>query len=202
MKNKLLLWSIPVLLLILGAASSSAQVVYSAEQGSTRLSVGGGLSGYSPDVGGGFWLGPALWVDYNPPFNRGLLHGLGLEAEARGVLWNSGSSPQNSQRNYESTVGGGIIYHPGFLRTHAISPYVKILASLGWNPIYQFSGNPFLVYQFGGGLDYHLNHRVTIRGDYEYQRWEQVPSYSHPGELSVASPNGFTVGALYNFGHR
>ena len=199
MKSKLLLWVIPALLLIVGSVSSSAQVVYSAEQGSARLSVGGGISGFNPDLGSGFWLGPALWVDYNPPFNRGILHDLGIEAEARGILWNRGP---NTPGYFESTVGGGFIYHPSILRVHRISPYVKVLASMGWNEVYDGDGPPFLVYQFGGGVDYHLKHSVTIRGDYEFQRWERVPSYSNPGQLSVASPNGFTIGALYNFGRR
>ena len=185
------------LLLVSASVRATGQVVYSAEGGRTRISVGGGISGFNPDLGGrGFWLGPAVWAEYSPAFFRGPLGGLGIAAQGRGIVWNS------SNGGYEATVGGGFIYHLGFIRSHRISPYVKALGGLGWNPVYQVEGPPFPVYQFGGGVDYNLNPRISLRGDYEYQIWTHVPSYSHPSQLSTDSPNGFTIGAMYHFGGR
>jgi opacity protein-like surface antigen len=199
MRCKWLYMSILVLSLMIAVAPASAQAVYSAEQNTSRLAVGGGISGYHPDFGGGIVLGPALWVDYKPNFFHGILNDVGLEGEARGVLWNRGAQGSGF---YESTVGGGFIYHPGFARHHSIAPYVKVLGSLGWNPAYKNYGPPFLVYSLGGGVDYRFSHRITFRGDYEYQLWEGTPSSQHRGHASTDSSQGFTIGALYNFGRR
>ena len=199
MRCKWLFVCILALSAMIAAAPASAQTVYDAEQGISRLAVGGGISGYHPDFGPKLIFGPAIWVDYKPRFFGGVLNGLGIEGEARGVLWNRGSKNPGF---YESTVGGGFIYHPGFAEHHAFAPYAKVLGSLGWNPAYKIQGPPFPVYSLGGGLDYRFSHRITFRGEYEYQIWTQTPSYQHIGKLSTDAAQGFTIGALYNFGRR
>jgi opacity protein-like surface antigen len=201
MQGKFVFGCICALLLVSAAARATGQAVYSAGESRSSISVGGGISGFNPDLGSGFWLGPAVWADYKPAFFHGALGGLAIAAEGRGILWNR-SNGQAQDGWYEATVAGGFIYHPGFIRSRRISPYVKALGGLGWNPWFAGWGPPFLVYHFGGGVDYPLSHRVSLRGDYEYQIWTGVPSFAHPGHASTDSPNGFTIGAMYHFGSR
>jgi opacity protein-like surface antigen len=178
----------------------SAQAVYAGSQDHPRLSAGAGFSAFNMDWGPGVTFGPILWVDWHPPLIPDVLNGLSLEVEARDLSLHRGSA--NGPNGVKpilprtDTIGGGLIYHVqqrGFVK---FEPYVKALGSFGRidftsrNPDYTHDTRT--VTSVGGGLDWHVAHRLTVRGDYEYQFW---PSFLG----GTLDPVGFTGGVLYNF---
>jgi len=68
---------------------------------------------------------------------------------------------------------------------HGLQPYGKFLVGLGNGSF--LTGNTFVL-SYGGGLDYRLTHRLTVRGDFEYQQWRVNP---------VLSPYGGSAGISY-----
>jgi hypothetical protein len=40
-----------------------------------------------------------------------------------------------------------------------------------------------------------------LRGDYEYQSWPDIAIY-RPNSTHILDPQGFTIGAMYDFRHR
>lgn len=209
MQSKLLIGCISALLFIAATISASAQAVYAASEGHSSLSVGAGFSGFDQDWGHNpLVYGGTLWVDWRPPFFSGLLQGLNLEMLARDASLNRGSYPPmypvvGGRPGLPRTdiLGGDLLYHPRWVRFHKFEPYIKggmafgsIDFTLSTAPNY--SHDTRTVSLIGGGVDYRLIPRITLRGDYEYQWW---PGFLGPNALN---PQGFTVGALYNFGHR
>lgn len=53
------------------------------------------------------------------------------------------------------------------------TPYGKVLVGMGSGSF--LSGNTFVI-AYGGGVDYRLNRRFTVRGDFEYQQWRVTPT--------------------------
>uniref|UniRef100_E6QJQ3 Outer membrane protein beta-barrel domain-containing protein n=1 Tax=mine drainage metagenome TaxID=410659 RepID=E6QJQ3_9ZZZZ len=151
------------------------------------LGVGGGLSDYSLDYGPGRRMeGFSAWADYS------IFHGLGIEAEGTTILLNK---PASLTRMRQDTIKGGLIYRSRpFWK---IRPYVKGLIGIGSidfpsnNPLY--THDTYLVEALGGGVEYPVWNTLYVRGDYEYQIWNQ---YQGPRALN---PNGFTIGATYYF---
>jgi hypothetical protein len=134
-------------------------------------------SDYSPDRLGGL----GVFVDWN------LFGKLGAEGEARWLRFNQDLGTHED--NY--LVG------PRYSRRHGrYVPYVKFLMGAGELnfPAGQGHGGYFAMVP-GGGLDYRLNQRFTIRGDYEYQFWPSAPGGGLP--THGLTPNGFTVGIGY-----
>ena len=207
MQSKLLVGCITALLMFF-ALPAPAQSVYSAHEDRPRFSVGGGFSVFSPDWGPNrHVMGTTLFADYRPPLLPDFLSGLSLELEARDLSWNRGTYPANNPHvggrpglpRYD-TLGGGLLYHAERLKFHRLVPYAKGIVSYGsldfTLPRYpHYSHDTRTVTALGGGVDYRLSRRLTLRGDYQYQWWPQMFG---PNALN---PNGFTVGALYNFGH-
>jgi opacity protein-like surface antigen len=191
-----------MLLLILIAASASAQAVYSASEDHPRLSVGVGFSYFSQDWGPNpHPTGITYMADYHPPLPR-FLEDLNIEAQGRNLIWHRGTIPITGAPIVPrtETLGGGVIDHPHWFRFHKFEPYAKVLISYGYIHFAEddvsYNHDSRVVTSLGGGVDYRLIHRVTLRADYEYQWW---PTFFGPNALT---PQGVTVGALYNFGHR
>jgi opacity protein-like surface antigen len=197
-------------LLAFSAFPASAQSVYAAHEDRPRFSIGAGFSDFSQDWGNNpRVLGTTFYADYRPPFLPDFLNGLSLQLEARDLRWNRGTYPANVFPPTAAgkpivprtdTLGGGLIYHAERLKFHKFVPYAKGIVSFGsidftlpHSPTY--SHDTRTVTSLGGGLDYRLARRLTLRGDYEYQWWPQMFS------ANALNPNGFTIGALYNFGH-
>ena len=202
MRSKSLSWCIPVLLLICAAAFSSAQAVYSASEDHPRLSIGAGFSIFSQDWGPNpHPTGITYTIDYHPPLPR-FLDDVNIEAQGRNLIWHRGTIPITGAPIVPrtETLGGGLIYHPHEVRFHRFEPYAKVLVSYGYIHFAEddvsYNHDSRTVPALGGGVDYRLIHRVTLRADYEYQWW---PQFLGPNALT---PHGFTIGALYNFGHR
>ena len=194
-------------LLTFSALPASAQAVYTAHQDRPRFSIGAGFSGFNQDWGNNPRVyGTTFFADWRPPLPD-YLDGLGVQFQVRDLLWNRGTYPTTAPPAFAGkpglprtdTFGGGLIYHPRWIRFHRFEPYAKGIASYGsidftiGSPNY--SHDTRTVISVGGGVDYRLATRIALRADYEYQRW---PQFLGPNALT---PSGFTVGALYSFGH-
>jgi hypothetical protein len=151
------------------------------------LGIGGGLSDYYLDYGQGRrMLGLSGWADYE------IFHGLGMEVEATGILFDK---PSTLQRMKQESYKGGAIYRARAF--YGFRPYGKALIGIGNidfpsnDPLY--THDTYVVTAFGGGLERRVWNTVFVRGDYEYQMWH---NYMGPYNLT---PNGFTIGATYYF---
>lgn len=103
------------------------------------------------------------------------------------------------QHDKERTYLFGPELHYAFGR---LRPYGGFLIGTG-TIIYNGSGSDnSIVYDLGGGLDYHLNRRVSLRAiDFQYQFWN-LGSHTYPPGLLPGSPGGTYATTLhpYTFG--
>lgn len=197
MRFKVLLSLTVTVNLFAAAVPVFSQVVPQARQGQLPFSVGAGISSFDVDWGHGRMLGGTLWADWCPSMIPPFLHGLGLELEGRDIsLSRSSSQPSNFRLD---TIGGGPIYTLRRFRNFA--PYGKYLLDFGgidWNnPDPRYKHETRTVMAPGLGFTYRIYRGVWARADYEYQFWPQIALMS-PGS-HVLNPQGFTVGAVYNF---
>lgn len=166
--------------MLLAATSAWAQVEPAAYSSTFRLDAGGMGSVFQPDYAG---LGSA---ETSP--NR--LYGFGayadmhfsrwvqIEGEARWLHFNKYLGID--ENSYQ--VGPRIPIHD----FHGWTPYGKFL--FGWGSGSFLSGRATDI-TFGGGVDYRLSRRLTLRAfDFEYQRWSVTP---------ILHPYGGSVGLSY-----
>jgi opacity protein-like surface antigen len=181
MRSKLVLAA----LFSLSTLSVCAQVAPTVKVSGLPFGVGAGVTDYSLDYGPGRrMIGASAWIDYR------IWHGLGVEAEGTSIF---ADRPDSLTRMKQDTIKGGAIYkyHPVF----HITPYAKGLIGLGSidfpdrNPLY--THDTYTVYAVGGGAEYRVWKTLSVRGDYEYEFWDQFRG----GKF--LNPNGFTVGATY-----
>jgi opacity protein-like surface antigen len=198
-------------LIVCAASSILAQSAPAATQGNLPWAVGLGLSGYNPDDGHGHLLGGTLWIDYTVPHMPHILHGIGLEAEARDLNYGRSSSEPANLR--EDVALGGVIY--SWRRYRNLRPYAKLMAGYGNADQESTETTPVTIWHDsrtimggGGGVEYMAYRSIWLRLDYEYQSWPDFykhPSYGTPPIFPPAgrlNPQGFTVGAMYHFSHR
>jgi hypothetical protein len=154
--------------------------------------IGVGYSNFSMDWGPGQRMSRITeWVDLYP--FPGDMRDLGLEVEGRDI-----SFMRTIPNLREDTGQFGVIYSVSHFRK--IHPYGKYLAGFGSMDFPGFSGLPYyhhdtcLVTTPGAGVDIQAWQHVWIRTEYQYQFWHNAfgPTYSNP--------NGFTIGAQWNFG--
>jgi hypothetical protein len=167
--------------------------------GGLPLKVGVGFSDFYTD----FYThnrmeAPAAWADWT--FYRGpsFLHGFGLEAEFRDLDF---GQPARGPNYRQLTAGGGPIYT--FWRRHRLHPYGKFLVDYGaMDHIVSprlpstYTADKWAIYAPGGGLEYRALRNIWVRADYEYQFWGVQWFDNH-----YLTPQGFTFGASYDFGH-
>ena len=155
------------LLLIAGTVFASAQAVYSGSERRFSLSAGAEASAFQPDYAGtgvaqtspNRLYGMGAYVDVK--FSRWIQ----LEAEGRWLLFNQYDA--GGSGNGESTymVGPRLPIH----RFGRATPYAKFLYGMGSASF--LNGNAS-AYVFGGGVDYRLSKKFTLRAiDFEYQEW-------------------------------
>jgi hypothetical protein len=171
----------------LAVVSAHAQVVPAATSRTFSLSAGALGSMFQPDYAGlgvaqtspNRLYGPGAYVDVH--FSRWVQ----VEAEGRWLRFNQFYQPGSTTGNGESTylIGPRI----PIVTFHRITPYGKFLVGLGNGPF--INGNT-LVLSYGGGVDYRLTRRFTLRAfDFEYQSWRVNPT--------PLSPYGGSVGISY-----
>jgi hypothetical protein len=177
-------------------------------QSSWRADVGGGVSAYHDDFfGSGILYGPTIWIDLYP--NRGphLLHGLGVEAEGRSILFGGPQpnppGPTLNTITGEITYGGGAIYEWRHFRN--FTPYGKLLWEQGIADfdvhVQGYSRDNRSLLAPGAGLEYRISRHIVIRADYEKQWWQRLfqnHQISTPTGIAI-EPRGVTLGASYQF---
>lgn len=184
--------------------SARAQVAQSANEKTSPFSIGLGLSAFNfPRVESGHILGGTLWAGYSPTHVPWILHGIGLEGEARDLNYGRSGTLKPVERVDLAAVGP--IYT--WQHYHNLRPYAKLLFGYG-NADYPITGGvryqqSRTIASAGGGVDYRLSHRFWVRADYEYQYWPDF--FKYPGTTILNEkwhPQGITVGAVYHIGSR
>jgi len=181
-----------------------AQSTPAATGGEASISAGVEMSIFNPD-----WdcSGPSPFcsndlIGPTAVFEFDLHRKYGFEGEARWL--NFHGQGNFSEQNY---LAGP---HYRFVQFHRLSGWVKVDLGGGWiqTPYYPAAGSlkgSYFVYAPGGTLNYRLTHKLTIRGDYEYQIWPSFagpPTYNsmtgtvNPNDSGL-SPNGFSLGVMY-----
>jgi len=175
----------------------SAQTVPAATEGSLPLAVGGGISSFNPDWNHGRMMGATLWGDWTPSRLPHILHGFGLEAEARDLNFGRGGTVPAPLT--EAAAGGGVIYT--LHRYRNFQPYGKFLEEFGgltWAKaptLYRHDTRTVTVW--GGGFQYRAYRSLWVRADYEYQFWPNL--FGGKSDGKTLDPSGFTLGAMYHF---
>lgn len=185
---------IPAVLFVVAVFPLTAQVGPAATEGGVPVVVGAGISDFSLDWGPGKRMeGVSAWVDYFPRGLPHILNGLGFEVIGHGIDYDR---PAALPRMRQDSAEGGAIYSWNHYRN--FRPYGKFLVGVG-SIDFSGSGNythdSFLVTSPAGGVEYRVWRHVWVRADYEYQFWHQTFG---PNDLN---PNGFTIGASYDFRH-
>jgi len=172
---------IAVAALALLPAALFGQAAPAVRGGVPPLWAGGYLSDFHSDYSPDRLLGVGVYVDWN------LFGKLGAEGEARWLRFHQDLGTHED--NY--LVGPRYSYRRG-----KYVPYVKFLMGAGELnfPSGEGHGGYFAMVP-GGGLDYRLNYRFTVRGDYEYQFWPSAPGGGLP--THGLTPNGFSIGIGY-----
>lgn len=172
--------------------------------GESTLWAGGELSTFNPDYSCASAspfkcshqvMGPTVFFDFNPHPTWG------AEGEARWMNWHGQAGEKES--NY--LVGG----HYQIVQYHRLDAWAKLLMGGGWitTPNYPQAGSlkgSYFAWVPGATLEYRFSHRLSLRGDYEYQIWPSFagpPTYNSAGTLvqhnSGLTPNGFSIGVTY-----
>ncbi len=78
-----------------------------------------------------------------------------------------------------------------------LRPYGKFLVGEG-KIHYPFAigDGSYLALAPGGGAEYRVSHRWTVRAEYEYQIWLNSPGFANEPKHEL-TPNGFHVGVAY-----
>ena len=165
---------------ILLACQAGAQVAPAVQAPRYTLQVGGEFSAFKPDYGAKWLLGIGAYADLD------MHRWIGIEAEARTLSFNK---YQNKLR-MDTGSGGARFFFPYHRR---LVPYAKGLVGFGSIDFpfhHPYDHDTMVMYTFGGGADYKLTHRISIRGEYEYQFW---PDFLGKG----LNPHGVNIGASY-----
>lgn len=147
-----------------------AQSRESANETRPSLWAGGGLSGYTVQYGARKMWGATAFVDADSAYH------IGIEGEAHWLEYH-----QTANVHLETYMIG-----PRFHVTMGkFQPFVKGTIGFGnFNFPYNYAYGRYLVIGAGGGVDYTLSHRWSVRlADVQYQDWPQ-----------------FTFGAMNNVG--
>jgi hypothetical protein len=158
--------------------AAGAQNIPTAEGPGSYIAVGGELSAFQADYGQRVIYGGTLYADINPTWRYG------FETEARYLRFNTFEDV--TETNY--LAGPRVMLKPGPFR-----PYVKFLVGAGKISLpIGYAQGTFLTYAPGGGVDYIMSDRVTLRViDFEYQVW---PDFSSYGRLN---PYGISAGISF-----
>jgi opacity protein-like surface antigen len=185
---------------LLAGCCADGQTPAAAKQSTPSLQVGAEFSGFDTDVAKSphpFEYGVGVFADLK------VWGPVGIEAEARTIQFNQYLNVR------QDIVSGGLRYvlNRGPLAAHRYLLYAKALGGLGSAdfPYGTYGSDPnrkhdtFSTLTLGAGVDYRISHRISIRGEYEYQYWFDYGRGLGKTGLGTANPTGFSVGAAYHF---
>jgi hypothetical protein len=160
--------------LVGGNCTASGQTAESGNEAHPSLWAGAGASGYYLQYGEQKVVGVAGFVDADTARR------FGIEGEGRWLEFHQFASV------HAETYMIGPRYH---LNIGRFAPYVKGMVGFGdFNFPYNYAHGRYLVVAGGGGLDYHLSHRWSVRvADVEYQDW---PEFTFGAMTSVGVTSG------------
>jgi opacity protein-like surface antigen len=189
---------VPILALLFVSVTVPArsQVAHSASEGKLPLTVGVGVSDYLLDFGASRnMIGITAWADWRLQHMPFFLNGIGIEVEGHHIAY---KHPTGLETMQQDSGLGGVNYQ--WRHYQRVKPYAKALAGFGSIDFPPFpdgySHDTRTILALGGGADIRVWNKVSVRADYEYQFWRHIFG---PNDLN---PNGVTVGAVYDFGHR
>lgn len=169
-----------------GAVAARGQVVPAANARTLSISVGGLGSMFQPDYAGEgiAQTSPNRLYGAGVYFDARFRRWIQIEGEGKWMRFNQYYACPECSGNGEDTylIGPRI----PIVDWHGLKPYGKFMVGLGTGPF--LNGNTF-VFAYGGGLDYRLTRRISIRAiDFEYQQWQVTPRLN---------PYGGSVGVSY-----
>lgn len=160
----------------LGGAHAAAQSRESATAGRSFVWVGGGASEYYLQYGREKIAGLTGFFDADT------VRRVGIEGEGRWL------DLHETHNVHAETFLAGPRYHFDFGR---VQPYVKGMAGMGrFNFPYNYASGKYFVIAPGGGADYFISPRLSVRGDFEYQYWPQFT-------FGPMSSGGLSIGLRY-----
>jgi len=176
-------------ILFLCGGAIHSQVAPAARAGGLPIAISVGFSDYDLDWGPGRRMqGLVLRGGWS------IFHGLGIDVDARTIFMNT---PSQITRMQQTTFLGGVYYVVP--RPWPVRPFARFGGGIGLiefpdknNPFY--TRDSFAVYAPSGGVEVPVMNKLSIRGEYEYQFWQNVFG-SH-----VLTPQGGTVGVTYYLG--
>jgi len=166
-----------------GALSARAQVVPAATKKGLSLTAGGFGSVFQPDITccsqGAYYAAtsPNRLYGFGAYADLKVTRWVQIEAEARWLRFNQ--YMKNGEENY--LIGPRVPF--SVRHFPRVKTYAKVLVGYGKGDF--LYGNTFNL-AFGGGMDYRLNNRFSIRPfDLEYQEWSTAPAKLRPYGASV-----------------
>jgi len=167
------------LLFAAGALSARAQVAPAATSRTFRLDAGAMGSAFQPDYAGEGVeeTSPKRLYGFGGYVDARLSRWVSIEAEGRWLRFNKYLGiDENSYM-----IGPKIPIHT----YRGITPYGKAL--FGWGSGSFLNGRAGAM-AFGGGVDYRLSRKFTLRAfDFEYQRWSVAPTlWPYGGSVGVS----------------
>lgn len=170
----------------LGEGRALAQVTRATASRTVDVQVGGGFSygkhdyGYTLPGDGTRISGFSLYGTFDPTTH------LGVELAFRQL------GNHKADHLYERTYEIGPRYVLHFGRFH---PYARVMYGRGvFNYPQDVANLAYNMGVLGGGVDINVQRHLTVRVDYEYQRW-----FSFIGQAHDLQPQMVTVGAAYHF---
>ncbi len=151
-------------------------MVPAATSNSFTLTAGGLGSAFQPDYAGEgiAQTSPNRLYGFGAYVDARFTRWVQLEAEGRWLRFN----PYLGINENDYLIGPRI----PIVTFHRVTPYGKFLVGMGNGSF--LTGSTFVL-AYGGGVDYRLSRRFTVRAfDFEYQQWQVTPTL-HPYGGSV-----------------
>jgi opacity protein-like surface antigen len=210
-----MLWRLSLCLALLAGAafctrSLRAQAVYSGYQANHAIWAGGECSVFSSSFPyqGGSGSNPIEPVIASPrpaasfP-GQGVqgIYGCGAFANLRWTYhWDiEGSARWLSFNGYQGTTERTLLIGPRYIihRFGKFEPYGKFLVGNGSiHYPYSIGTGSYFALAPGGGVNFRLSRRLTVRAEYEYQIWLNSPGFTNEPNHQL-HPNGINVGVAY-----
>ncbi len=170
-------------------AAVRAQVVPAGFESNHAVWVGGECSIYSAS----FPYGSGQRIDGCGAFaNLRWAPHFDVEGDARWLAF--GGFAGSTESSY---LAGRVTYSAAW----KIPALRQVSTGQGRHPLsYQIGNRTYCALAPGGGLNYRIASRLTLRAEYEYQIWPNSPGFANEPDHPL-KPNGFNFGVAYEILH-